>query len=802
MNSKKRAELHMHTKMSQDVSVIAPSDIFTLAFQKNLSAVAVTDLNSVHSFAEITKLHKQQGVNAPKIIYGCEVGCLCVENSKPSRMTLLVKNQEGIKELYKIISSSSDIDAQQYESLTAVVDLSVLQSNRSNLLCGSCGCYGELFDAILRGAEDAEVERVALQYDYLELFLTDSYQDKAIYKKIYDIGKKLGIPVVASSNCCYNYPDEAIAKSIVDGTPLGLSKEGCRYLCSAQEMSDEFSYLGEEAANEVVFDNPEYLVSMIDSVQPMEEEFHPFSLPDAYENIIRCCYETAEEIYGAPLPQQIADRLETELSFIRKKNTASYFELARRVRVYLQTQGYDIGVSGLVGASFVSFLIGITDCNPLPPHYVCKECHYTTFATDELIDGFNLPQKACPHCQSQMRTDGHNIPCEGFFGFDGDKLPYFDLNIPTSMWKNAKTFVRDLFGEDRVAYAGMVFTINTKTAQDMVSVAKSRSKRWWSGDTARYEALIAGVYSRKGSQLYGLIILPEEKEFCDFTPIHQVKDSLLPIRQVTHVDYRSLHNTLREVSFSGSTVLEVLKLLEEYTGISKATVPLNDPDVYTLFSNADTFGVKSFENDFMKDVLRKTKPRSFSDLVQIMGLSFGSGTWTANGEQLLNNGHTLSELPALRNDVFLKLLQAGIDRKKAFEISEYVCKGRFSHNSETTAEYVQLMKDADIPQWYIQALRKIRYMFPKAHAVKYVINAVRLAWYKLHYPVEFYAAYLSDYLPGDNKMTEDDIVLFKKVVAECLSKGIKLLDCDAEKSHFKKYLPENGNIRMPLYSDV
>ena len=785
MNNHTRAELNLHTKLSDDVSVIEPKEALDYAIAHSHTAIAFTNLNNVQDFPAVADAYKKCGYPDLKVIYGAELRYMNEDGKAPYGVTILVKNQEGVKALYKIISSIRN------DGVCDLADLTVLKKNRKNLLIGSCGNMGELYEAIASGKE---VEKAVACYDYFEIYPTDDEKERSIYKKICALGDELGVPVVAVGNCHYIDKEDEICRRVIRRANGHADDNRKLYWHTTEEMLEEFSYLGTDAAYHAVVTYPHQIADQIEPVTPIREGVYPPMIANAYEPIHEAVYEKTHELYGEALPEPVAERLQTELRYIQKQDFASDYLIAYRMVKYMNDQGYYVGARGSVGSVLVAFLLGITDTNPLPAHYVCPRCHFSDFEV-AASEGFDLPNKACPVCGNVLKADGHNIPWEFFMGYEGDKAPDIDLNVPASKREAAFVFLREWFGADRLARAGTIGTLWECFAERYIACYEAETAACFTEkERKRICEKISGV--KRGERIHpaGILVLPEGMEWEDFTPLRD-NATHSPIKKVSHFHFLNLQDALLKLDVLGHLVPDMLKMLEDFTGRSIQEVSWSDREVYALFARADTLGIPEFGTDFMKDMLQKTKPVCFADLVQVSGLSHGTNVWIDNGEELLSIGHKLSELPALRENIFLQLLQYGLERKAAFRIAEYVRKGRLSYQNDTTAEFVQLMKGTHVPEWYIQSLEKIQYMFPKAHAVSYVMNAVRIAWFKVHYPTEFYAAYLSCFLqePRD----EEEVSLFQAVVDECSAKGILLLEPNMERSHPENYLPEGGNIRMP-----
>lgn len=785
MNNK-RAELHLHTKLSDDISVIEVEEVFENAKEFGLTTVAFTNLNNVQDFPAVLNAHKKHKELNLKVIYGAELRYMNESGVAPFGITVLVKNQEGIKDLYKIISSLHN------DGVCDLIDLDVLKKNRKNLLIGSCGNISELYDAIDAGKD---TEKIAAFYDYFEIYPTEDKKERENYKKIFELGEELGVSVVASGNCHYLDREDEICRRVILAVN-GLSADNKRlFLHTAEEMLGEFSYLGKNAVKAVI-EAPNQIVELTEQVTPLKEGVYPPEITDAYGQVHKLAYTKATELYGQDLPYPIKERLETELHHIKNGDFATHYLIAYHMVKHMNENGYYVGARGSVGSVLVAFLLGITDINPMPAHYYCTNCHCFDFDVSG-ADGFDLPDKLCPVCGNALKTDGHNIPFEFFMGYRGSKMPDIDLNFPSSKQYDVFKFLQELFGANRLAHGGTIATLWERFAEGYITVYESKTAEYFTKDQRKYICQkLCGIKRCEGNHPGGIFILPEGMEFEDFTPLRD-NETNSPISKATHFDFHALHDTILKIDVLGYVVPDMFRLLEKYTGRTLYDVAWNDKTIYSQFENADTTGILEFDSDFMRDMLQMTRPKSFDDLVRISGLSHGTNTWIDNGEELLRDGHSISELPALREDVFLQLLDYGVERENAFKIAEYVRRGRFYFDSDVTNEFVRILQKANVPKWYIQSLRKNRYMFPKAHAVAYVMNAVRMAWFKIHYPVEFYAAYLSCHFDIDEELTEEDALKLEKIITECLDKGIVLLEADVKKSDSKNYIVENGNIRMP-----
>lgn len=724
MSNIKRSELHLHTKLSDDISVISVKEIFEKAEELGLGAVAFTNLNNVQDFPEIMRCAKKY--ENIKVVYGAELRYMNESGLAPFGITLLVKNQYGIKELYKVISSI------KYDGVCSLIDLDVLKKNRKNLLVGSCGNMGELYDAI---AKNEDTEKIAAFYDYFEIYPTKDKTEKDIYKKIFDLGEELGVPVIATGNCHYISSDDAICRDIViNARNLKNSDNGELYVRTTKEMLEEFSYLGNYGAEKVVVENPKILTAIIEEFVPLKEgNYYPI-FENAYSNLEKICYSKAYELYGNPLPKKIKERLDTELGFLKDEQAASQYLLAKKLADYAKEKGQLTTARGAVGSTLVAFFLGVSDTNPLPPHFYC-DCRYFEFSK-LADDGFDLPEKICPVCKKKLKTDGHNIPYEVFMGFNGEKIPDIDLNFPGEFILAAQKFVEDMFGKINVAQAGAVVTVSDGIAERYIEEYES-IKNASLKPKENFISKIVGIKRSVGMHPVGIMVIPRDMNFEDFTPLNQ---NFAP-RSTTHFDFHSLHNTILKQDILGHSTLDLLLELEKRTGKSVGDIKWNDPLIYEMFQKADTLCIPEFETDFIRDMLIKTKPQNFNDLVKISGLCHGTYVWTDNAECLINdNVCSISEVIATRDDILVYLTSKGMDKYTAFRIMESVRKGLWAKQKLSDCDknfFVEKMKSINVPDWYIDSLTKIRYMFPKAHAVANVINAVRLMWFKIYYPKEF-----------------------------------------------------------------
>lgn len=794
MEKMKRIELHLHTKLSDDISVIEPKEALEYAIANSYKAIAFTNLNNVLDFPYVAAEYAQLSNSGTKVIYGAELRYIGGDGKTPYGITILVANQKGIKELYTIISSMHRIG--DYD----VIDLDTLKQNRDNLLIGSCGNTGELYTLAAYGGS---LDKIASFYDYFEIYPSKNEKECSIYKTIYESGNKLNVPVVAVGNCHYLDKSDEICRRVIRTVNGHKHDNQNLFFHNTEEMLEEFSYLGKEAAYETVVINTNIIADSITSAIPIKTGLYPPIIKNAFEQIQECAYAKAKKIYGNNLPGPIEERLKKELYNIDKYEFSVYYLITQRIVRHINDSGYYVSPRGCISSVLTAFLLGISDCNPMPAHYYCSHCHYINFDVSTL-DSFDLADKDCPVCGCKLSKDGHNVPYETFMGCDGNKLPYIDLNIPRFEKGSIFKLLKDMFGADNLAHAGLTKTLFDRYTKEYITNYESETADCFTEEQKSYICKkLLGIKMDNTVHHDGIIILPKEMEFEEFTPIREINSSD-QITKVTHMDFHSISNTLIKLNLPEYIMPDMLKLLENFTGISLQNVVWGDPRVYALFERADTLGIPDFELTVMKEMLLKIKPKSFDDLVRIFGLAHGAGTWIGNGEIMLNFNHKLNELPIFRDDVFMKLMEYGFERESAYKIAEFARKGQLHYHNDLTyyhndltLELKEQMLNKKVPLWYIRSLTKILYMMPKAHAVTNVMNAVRAAWYKVHFPTEFYAAYLSCFYRSYDNMSEEDKLHFSKVVDECSTRGIHLLKPDSEKSHYVNYLPECGNIRMP-----
>lgn len=856
----KRVELHLHTQMSQLDAVTSVKDAIERAAEWGHKAIAITDHGVVQAFPDAqevsTKLKKSgKGI---KVIYGMEAYVLVDEkyNGKGEldyktpdtyHAVILVKNQVGLKNLYRIVSESH----LKYFHKRPRVPWSLLEKYREGLIVGTACEAGELYRAVREGKPEEELEAIAVRYDYLEIqpignnqfmlregLVKDEETLRDINRRIVELGDRLGKPVVATCDVHFLDPDDAIFRQVLQAGQgyKDYEKQAPVFFRTTDEMLEEFFYLGEDKAFEVVVANPNAISEMVEEVQPIPDGTFPPQLEGAEEEIKRISEERVKELYGDPLPELVRQRVDRELGSIIKNGFSSLYMIARKLVLKSLSDGYLVGSRGSVGSSFVAYLLGITEVNALPPHYRCDGCKYSEFfVKDERIGcGFDLPDKVCPRCGRPLSKDGHDIPFETFLGFDGDKEPDIDLNFSGEYQARAHKYTEELFGEGYTFRAGTIATIAEKTAYGFAK--KFLEERGVPATRAELERLAAGCLGTKrttGQHPGGVMVVPRNKEIYDFTPIQRPADDPDSDVITTHFDYHSISGRILKLDILGHDDPTVIRMLEDLTGVNARKIPLDDKKTMAIFSGTEplgvtpeqidspvgTLGVPEFGTKFVRQMLEDTKPKTFAELIRISGLSHGTDVWLNNAQDLVRSGTaTLSEVICTRDDIMTYLMMKDLPPLAAFKIMENVRKGK-----GLTPEHEELMKEKGVPQWYIDSCKKIKYMFPKAHAAAYVMMAFRIAWFKVYYPEAFYATYFSvkadsfdaniisrgpdaisfaiREIEEKGKMAtqkDKDFLTILEVAREMYARGIRCLPVDLYKSHATRFIITEDGILPPL----
>ncbi len=693
------------------------------------------------------------------------------KRARPTHITILAKNQlPGLRNLYELTSLAGI----KYNYKGLRTPKSELIRLHAGLLYGSACSQGEVFIAMMQKGYD-EAKRKAEFYDFLEIqppsnyssllddgLIADEDQLEEILMNIYKLGKEMGKLVVATSDAHYIEKHDGIYRDVLlaaqRGNPNRNKKHPDLHFYTTQEMLDEFSFMGEEIAKEVVITNPNKINDMIDEgVQPVQDESFPPKIPHTAERVRKLTYDKAHELYGDPLPENIQARLDRELDAIIGNGYGVVYLISQMLVAKSIKDGYLVGSRGSVGSSLVATMMGITEINPMPPHYRCPKCKYSEFFEHgEYASGFDLPDKNCPNCDTLMVKDGQNIPFETFLGFHGDKVPDIDLNFSGDYQPVAHNFIRVMFGPDHSFKAGTVGTLADKKAigyakhfQDEHPELKLNN-----AESDRLAIGVTGVKATTGQHPAGIVVLPDDKDIYELTPLQYPSDDVSKEWKTTHFDFHQIHDNLLKFDILGHQDPTMIRMLQDLSGIDPLTIPTDDPAVMSLFSSpkalgvtpeqigsqTGTLGLPEFGTPFVRGMLEETHPSTFAELLQISGLSHGTDVWLGNAEELINNGTCeLKNVIGCRDNIMTDLIHWGVPNEVAFWTMETVRKGKGISDENMAV----LKENKNIPDWYIPSCLKIKYMFPKAHAAAYILMALRVAWFKVYYPEIYYAAYFS-----------------------------------------------------------
>ena len=788
-----------------------------------------------------------------------------IQNAETQNIIILVKNQEGLKAIYELVSRSH---VEFFGKKRPRIPKSLLNSMRKNLLlCSSATLSernaGELVNLYTHGTDLNEIEEKADYYDYFEIQPVSNYADlekeisvseiHKMNKYFYNLAKKLNKPIVATGNAHYLEEREFLNRNVLlmgGGNLWKTETENGKkykiydrklYFRTTEEMLEEFKYLGEEIAYEVVVENTHVINSLIEKVRPIPEGFFPPEIEGAEDEVREITYKKLEELYGKNIDISLKERVEKELNAIINNGFAVLYLTAQKLVKKSVDAGYLVGSRGSVGSSIVAYLMGITEVNGLYPHYRCPKCKHTEFMNEE-GSGVDYPDKNCPVCGTKYIKDGHAIPFEVFMGFDGDKVPDIDLNFSGEYQGEIHKYTEELFGSENVFRAGTISTLAEKNAfgyvkkyleaiEDTTEIKERRA------EVMRMAKGCEGARKTTGQHPGGMVVIPRNKSIYDFCPVQRPANDMKSNSLITHFDYHVMDEQLVKLDILGHDDPTMLKNLGDLTGIDIYKLPLDDKNVLSLFSGTEvlgvtpeeigcplgTSGIPEFGTTFVKQMLIDTRPKTFAELVRISGLSHGTDVWLNNAQDYVREGTaTLSEIISVRDDIMNRLIDDGLDKSLAFSIMEFVRKGQPTKNPEKWKEYSALMKEKGVKQWYIDSCEKIKYMFPKAHATAYVIMGVRIAYFKVYYPLEFYTAFLNrktdafkistmfrpvaelkkakvqlETKQSLNVKEKQELFLYE-ILIEMYYRGIELEMVDIYKSDAQKFIIDNGKIRMPL----
>ena len=848
----KRVELHAHTKSSAMDAVVSAKELVSQAIKYGHKAIAITDHGCVQAFPEAFHTAVTRDGSLIKVLYGCEgylieAGAPLVRETPRYHIIIFAQNLTGLKNLYKLVSSSN-LDHFYRKPL---IPRDVLDSHREGLILGSACEAGELFRAVLAGKEEEEIEKIASYYDYLEvqpignneyLVRNNTVPDREalceLNRKVISLADKLNKPVVATGDVHFlRKRDEVFRRILQAGQGFAdADMQAPLYFRTTQEMLDEFSYLPPEKAYEIVVTNTNKIADMIEEIRPVPKGNFPPKIEGSAEDIERIARETAESLYGSPLPEVVEDRLQRELKSVIGNGYADLYNIARLLVKHSREEGYVVGSRGSVGSSFLAYCAQITEVNSLQPHYRCPKCKHSEFVYDERYDsGHDMPDKNCPECGTAYVKDGHNIPFETFLGFKGDKQPDIDLNFSGENQASAHKYTEEIFGEGYVFRAGTVSTVAEKTAYGYVrKYFETKGINVHNAEIERLKQGVMNVKTTTGQHPGGVIVLPKGHDIHEFTPIQHPAEKAESGIITTHFDYHSIDENLLKLDILGHDDPTMIRMLQDITGVDPTQVPLDDKAVMSLFlgtealgvtpedigSETGTFAVPEFGTKFVRQMLVDTKPTSLGELIRISGLSHGTDVWTNNAQTLVEKGIcTLRNAICCRDDIMIYLMNRGLPPARAFTIMEQVRKGK-KLKPEDEAE----MREHDVPEWYIESCNKIQYMFPRAHAAAYVTMSLRVAYFKVHYPIAFYQSYytvradtfdyetmatgrqnllakMRDLQQAENPSARDKATLtIMEVVNEMYARGIEFMPIDIYLSHPTKYLNINGKILPALNS--
>ncbi len=743
---------------------------------------AVDDAEATaHIFEKFIGLLAQKGIHTlTQLNAEGAPGPEAVRRLHPYHAIILAKNDLGRTNLYRLVSESH----LKYFSKVPKVPKSLLEKYREGLILGSACEAGELYQALLEGQSEEKIARLVKFYDYLEIqprgnnrFMVESNRVRSVQsmedildlnRRVVQLGEQFHKPVVATCDVHFLHPeDEVYRRIIMSGHGFeDADRQAPLYLHTTEEMLEEFDYLGSDKAYEVVVENSNRIADMVETISPVRPDKCPPVIPDSDKTLTEICYNKAHEIYGPDLPRVVEERLEKELHSIISNGFAVMYIIAQKLVWKSVEDGYLVGSRGSVGSSFVATMAGITEINPLSPHYYCSECHYADFDSEEVKAyagraGIDMPAKKCPVCGAWLHKDGFDIPFETFLGFKGDKEPDIDLNFSGEYQAKAHKYTEVIFGAGQTFRAGTIATVADKTAFGYVKkYFEERNETRRKAEIERLAAGLTGVRRSTGQHPGGIVVLPLGQDINSFTPVQHPANDMTTSTVTTHFDYHSIDHNLLKLDILGHDDPTMIRMLQDMTGWDPLTIPYDEPAVMSLFQNTDALGVTpeqiggcplgilgipEFGTDFAMRMVIKAKPTCFSDLARISGLSHGTDVWTGNAEDLLDQGlATISTAICTRDDIMLYLIQMGLEPEKSFKIMEAVRKGQVAKKKcPNWEDWKQDMLAHDVPDWYVGSCEKIQYMFPKAHAAAYVMMGCRIAYFKIHAPLAYYGSFFS-----------------------------------------------------------
>lgn len=815
---------HLKIPFSNHHRAVADADVTAKVF---LHFVSLFREKKLHTIGEINRYMKTH---------------LDLKSERPQKILILLRGEESRTELYKLLSLAN----LEYMGIVPHIPLSELLKKREFFLLGSGGDGGALYNAALMCKPEEELRRIARIFDFIELMPAenfysadqDSYfsgedQVRELFRQLYEVALDVGNIPVATGDVFFIHPDDMLARDIMlfNRTRKAYIHKGMKYFRTTDEMMKEFSYLG-DAAEAVVVDNSVYIASLTSQIQPVPSGTFTPNLPGADEELKAICYSNARKYYGETLPEIVEARIARELSAIIKNGYASLYLISNKMVKKSLEDGYSVGSRGSVGSSLAAFLGEISDVNPLPPHYYCETCKTSEFILNTNLVGTDLPLKKCPNCDTYMERNGFDIPFEAFLGFKGDKEPDIDLNFASVYQSTAQKYCEVLFGSGHTFKAGTILTYAEKTAiGNVLKYIEEKGLPWNKALVRKYSNKIIGAKRAAGQHPAGVLVLPENYDINYFTPVSLVKIEGDMYATATQYDYNMLHGTLLKLDVLGHESPTALRMLYDYTGIDFTKIRLDDPDTLSIFSscgvlniqgedpeNIGAIGIPEFGTPFVLGMLKTTRPKTVTDLVRISGLSHGTMVWRDNAEEDVKSGRVpFNEVIATREDIMNKLIAKGCEAQIAFKIMEKVRKGKGVDENDLAE-----LKKADMPDWYIASCQKISYLFPKAHAAAYVMQSIRIAYFKVHHPLAFYAMFFNLNIADiDISLITNGIASIQNAIAdleregtdkgkakayvlklalEMYRRGFSMMNVDLLRSHPTEFQIVDGKLLPPLQS--